>query len=258
MSDTDRLGDDRVVVILDRAARGINPVLDLAYTDPFGIKSRTFAPTAEERNAAEALLDGIAWLLDTIHFPGTASWEEATDDQRARWWVTRIGALNTIAVAFPGMFGVLLNRLPIQDLLGFANQTMVLVAVAREHGVTGRTEQVELLASVLCGRETDAGPVLAGGGAHREAGSRDSTWRPFALIGGLWRTARTVRALTDELDKRPQAGRTLSLLGNIPVVGVVAAYVGERGALLRAAKQGSEWIAFRTAVPAPVPVRSVR
>ena len=253
MSETHRLGDDTVVGILDRAARGINPVLDLALTDPFGIKGRTFTPTAAERGAAEALLDGVAWVLDTGRFPGTASWEKASDDERARWWVTRIGALNTIAVAFPGMFGVLLNRLPIQDVLGFANQAVVLVAVAREHGVTNRSDQVDLLASVLCRRETDA--VLADT-TRSDSADGASVWRPFGLIGALWRTARTVRALSDELDKRPGPGSTYSLLGNIPVVGVVAGYLGERGALVRAAKQGEQWIASHA--PLPAAVRRVR
>ncbi|QZS55137.1 hypothetical protein [Rhodococcus opacus] len=251
MSETDRLGDDQVVTILDRAARGINPVLDLALTDPFGIKSRTFTPTAEDRSAAEALLDVIAWVLDTVQFPGTASWEKASDDERAQWWVTRIGALNTIAVAFPGTFGVLLNRLPIQDVLGFANQAVVLVAVAREHGVTNRFDQVDLLASVLCRRETDAPAVLAGT-ARSDSADGESVWLPFALIGALWRTARTVRALSDELDKRPGPGSTYSLLGNIPVVGVVAGYLGERGALVRAAKAGEQWIASRARLTAAV------
>ncbi|MFC9557827.1 hypothetical protein ACFTWF_44270 [Rhodococcus sp. NPDC056960] len=248
MSETDRLGDHTVVTILDRAARGINPVLDLALTDPFGIKARTFGPTAEERGAVEALLDGIAWILDTIQVPGTASWDEAGDEERARWWVTRIGAVNTLAVAFPGMFGVLLNRLPIQDVLGFANQAVVLVAVAREHGVTKRSDQVDLLASVLCARETDARAVLAG------AGDEEPVRRPFPLIDVLWRTARTVRALGNELDARPQPGPTFALLGNIPVIGVVAGYLGERGALARAAKQGEKWIASRVALPAAMRV----
>ncbi|ABG97722.1 conserved hypothetical protein [Rhodococcus jostii RHA1] len=255
MSETDRLGDDTVVGILDRAARGINPVLDLALTDPFGIKRRTFTLTAEDRGAAEALLDGIAWVLDTVQFPGTASWEKASDDERARWWVTRIGALNTIAVAFPGMFGVLLNRLPIQDVLGFANQAVVLVAVAREYGMTNRSDQVDLLASVLCRRDTDASAVLADT-TRSDSADGESVWRPFGLIGALWRTGRTVRALSDELDKRPAPGSTYSLLGNIPVVGVVAGYLGERGALVRAAKQGEQWIASRA--PLPATVRLVR
>lgn len=249
--DPDTLGDDRVVTVLDRAAWGINPALDLAYTDPFGIKARTFTPTAQERSAAEAVLDAAAWVLDAVKFPGTAAWEKSTDKQRAHWWVTRLGAINTIAVAFPGIFGVLLNRLPIQDLLGFANQAVVLIAVAREHGVTERAEQVELLASVLCRREADARALLAD---HAPAEHLDngSQWRPLALVGALWRTARTFRAISEELDKRPQPGKAFRLFGKIPVVGVIAGYLGERGALVRAAKQGEQWIGAREPKPTAV------
>lgn len=101
----DVLGDRRVVEVLDRAVWGINPVLDLAYSDPFGIKRRTFEPTDSERNAAEAVLDAVAWVLDVIKFPGTAAWSVMTDVQRSKWWTTRLGALNTVAVAFPEFSG---------------------------------------------------------------------------------------------------------------------------------------------------------
>lgn len=158
----DVLGDRKVVEVLDRAVWGINPVLDLAYSDPLGIKRRTFEPTDPERNAAAMVLDAAAWVLDVVKFPGTAAWSVMTDEQRSKWWTTRLGALNTVAVAFPGIFGVLLNRLPIQDLLAFANQAVVLVAVAREHGVTERDQQVDLLASVLCRRETKSRELLTG------------------------------------------------------------------------------------------------
>lgn len=240
MSSKDVLGDRRVVGVLDRAVWGINPVLDLAYTDPLGIKARTFVPTAEERNVAEAILDGAAWLLDTIRFPGTDAWGKATEDERARWWVTRLGAVNTIAVAFPGFFGVLLNRLPIQELLGFANQAVVLVAVAREHGITDRGDQVELLASVLCRRDVDA--HVSRSDESTGPGTSARSWQPFAVIGNLIGTARIFRAITDELDKRPQPRKMYSMIGNVPVVGAVASYIGERGALVRAATKGGEWI----------------
>ena len=108
----DVLGDRKVVEVLDRAVWGINPVLDLAYSDPLGIKRRTFEPTDPERNAAAMVLDAAAWVLDVVKFPGTAAWSVMTDEQRSKWWTTRLGALNTVAVAFPGIFGVLLNRLP--------------------------------------------------------------------------------------------------------------------------------------------------
>ncbi|AQA22200.1 hypothetical protein BTZ20_4401 [Rhodococcus sp. MTM3W5.2] len=240
MSEKDRIGDGRVVAVLDRAAWGINPVLDLMSTDPLRIKARTFTPTAEQRSIAEKVLDAAAWLLDVAEVPGTAAWERASDERRARWWVTRLGALNTIAVAFPGVFGPLVRRLPIQDLLAFANQTLVLVAVARELGVTDRSAQVDLLASVLCRRQTDARTLLAHPDATPpEAGS---SWRPFALLGAMWTTSRMLRAIPDELGKRPRPGQPYRTLGKLPLVGAVADYFGERGALARAAAQGQRWI----------------
>lgn len=245
MSSKDVLGDRRVVSVLDRAVWGINPVLDLVYTDPLGLKARTFVPTEAERNVAEALLDWAAHLLDVIRFPGTDAWGKATADERARWWVTRLGAVNTIAVAFPGMFGVLLNRLPIQELLGFANQAVVLVAVAREHGVTDRADQVDLLASVLCRREVEAHVLPNPKG--QDSASEARSWQPFAVVGNLIGTARIFRAISGELEKRPQPGKVFSVLGNLPIVGAVAGYLGERGALVRAAEQGEGWIATRKA-----------
>lgn len=243
----DILGDRRVVEVLDRAVWGINPVLDLAYSDPFGIKRRSFEPTDPERSAAETVLDAVAWVLDVIKFPGTAAWSVMTDEQRSKWWTTRLGALNTVAVAFPGIFGVLLNRFPIQDLLAFANQAVVLVAVAREHGVTERDQQVDLLASVLCRREVSTRDLLDDEDFTEKAvTSTDGTWRPFALIGTLWQTAQTFRAIGDELHRRPLRTKPYEIVGKIPVIGVVADYFGERGALVRAASAGEKWIAIRS------------
>lgn len=243
----DVLGDRRVVEVLDRAVWGINPVLDLAYSDPFGIKRRTFDPIAAERSAAEAVLDAAAWILDVVKFPGTAAWSIMIDHQRSRWWTTRLGAVNTVAVAFPGIFGVLLNRFPIQDLLAFANQALVLVAVAREHGVTERDRQVDLVASVLCRREVESRSILADKDfVERPVTSVDETWRPFALIGTLWGTAKTFRAISDELHKRPGRAKPFEIAGKIPVIGVVADFFGERGALVRAATAGEKWVAIRS------------
>ncbi|MFC4605623.1 hypothetical protein [Rhodococcus kronopolitis] len=239
MTAKDRIGDDRVVAVLDRAAWGINPVLDLVASDPFGIKARTFRPNAEQRSAAEKALDAAAWLLDIAQVPGTAAWDRAGDERRARWWLTRLGLLNTIVVAFPGVLGPLAKRLPLQDVLGFANQTVVLVAVAREMGVTERSAQVDLLASVLCRREIDSRTQLV---QPRAAVPEQSGWKPFAMLGGMWSAARTLRAIPDELHKRPQPTRPYQLLGKVPVLGAVADYLGERGALVDAAVQAMRWI----------------
>lgn len=239
MTAKDRIGNERVVAVLDRAAWGINPVLDLVESDPFGIKARTFRPNAEQRNSAEKALDAAAWLLDAAQVPGTAAWDRASDERRARWWLTRLGLLNTIVVAFPGVLGPIAKRLPLQDLLGFANQALVLIAVARELGVTERSAQVDLLASVLCKRETDARTELA---SPREDAPERTGWKPFVMLGGMWNTARTLRAIPDELHKRPLPARPYQVLGRVPFVGAVADYLGERGALVEAAVMAMRWI----------------
>lgn len=244
----DPIGDGRVVAVLDRAAWGVNPVLDLASADPFGIKARTFLPPAADSTLVDRVLDAVAWLLDVAEVPGTAAWARAGDERRARWWVTRLGLLNTIVVAFPGVLGPVAKRLPLQDLLGFANQTLVLIAVARELGVTDRGAQVDLLASVLCRREIDARTLLA---VDHSEQSSPAGWRPLAALGGLWATARVLRAIPDELHKRPQPGQPWRTLGRLPLVGALADYLGERDALVAAAVQGKRWIdghTVRTAV----------
>ncbi|MFC9786278.1 hypothetical protein [Rhodococcus sp. NPDC127528] len=252
----DPIGDERVVAVLDRAAWGVNPLLELASSDPLGIKARTFVLHAAEtdgpsRNVLDRALDGVAWLLDVAEVPGTAAWVRASDERRARWWLTRLGLLNTIVVAFPGVLGPLAKRLPLQDLLGFANQTMVLVAVARELGVTDRAAQVDMLAAVLCKRSTDARTLLAQEGDAELPGRSAETWRPLAMLSGMWRTAKTLRAIPDELHKRPQPSRPYQALGHVPFLGAIADFLGERGALFDAAVQGRRWIdghTVRTAV----------
>nr|WP_206038127.1 hypothetical protein [Rhodococcus sp. HNM0569] len=237
------MSDHSVATVLGRAAGGVEPVLDLIASDPLRIKARTFSSRDPDRSALDAVLDAAAAVLDAFTVPGTAAWEAADADRRSRWWVARLGALGTLAVASPSVFGAALNRLPLQDLLALANQILVVVAVAREHGVRDRDRQVTLLAAVLLDRDvtdsdadvtdsdadvTDSDATVDDGQAARSSG------RAFAVARLLWRTARAVRALSAELDRRPRPGRTMSLLAAIPVVGVAARYVGEYAALRRA------------------------
>ncbi len=246
------MNDRTVVSALDRAVAIIDPVLDiLAERDPVGLKARTFRKPTAEDTAIDTVLDTLAKTLNATDFPGTAAWLELDAQARSWWWVARIGALNTVAVAFPSVFGVLVNRLPLQDLLGFANQAMVLVAVARENGVTDRSAHVSLLASVLCGREVD-----------RDGSEPDtsSTWTstskrergPFALLHAMWDVARVLRDVSSELAKRPHSRGIYRILSAIPLVGGVASYVGERGALSRAAKQGIGWVHANAESPSNV------
>ncbi len=247
------MNDRTVVTALDRAVAIIDPVLDiLAERDPVGLKARTFRKPTAEDTAIDTVLDTLAKTLNATDFPGTAAWLELDAEARSWWWVARIGALNTVAVAFPSVFGVLVNRLPLQDLLGFANQSMVLVAVARENGVTDRSAHVRMLASVLCGREVDldGSEPDTSPTPRRECG-------PFALLHAMWDVASVLKDVSSELAKRPHSRGIYRVLSAIPLVGGVAGYVGERGALSRAAKQGLGWVHTNAESSSQVGLRGV-
>jgi hypothetical protein len=131
----------------------------------------------------------------------------------------------------------------VQDLLGFVNQSIVLCAVARELGVTDRREQVRLLGAVMCDRDLDDRDVDDAGEDPREADSAAVDWTPSGLGRGLWQLAGLMRAIGDELVKRPRPRRVFRYLGMVPAAGAIADYLGEYGALVRASKEGRDWIA---------------
>lgn len=217
------LSDNAVEDALGRAVAVINPLLDVLWgTDLFGLK-RQDPPSA------------VSWALNAADIPGTLAWDDMSTDDRISWWVWRVGALNTIVVAFPGVLGVVARRLPIQDLLGFANQAIVLCAVARELGVTDYRRQVRMLASVLCGR--DLAVVVHDG--HKPM-SIEFTLKGIA--SALWKLVGVLDAVGDELAKRPHPRPPFRYVAMLPAVGAVASYLGECGALSRAAKAGRKWI----------------
>ncbi|MDT5078018.1 MAG: hypothetical protein QOJ80_2655 [Mycobacterium sp.] len=244
------LDDAAVACALNRAVRVINPVVDgLSQADPFGFKERSHHLGVADGSVDKAL-DAVAWVLNTADVPGTQAWEEMDVDDRVNWWVRRVGALNTVLVAFPGVFGVLADRLLIQDALGFTNQAIVLCAVARECGVHDYGQQVRLLASVLCDRDLGASvdeAAEAEASQHPESAQTDGP--PVALVKALWHVAGLMRAIGDELVKRPRPRAVFRYLGMVPAVGAVAEYFGEYGALVRAAKAARAWIGHQ---PAPV------
>lgn len=232
--------DADIADALGRAVRLINPVLTvLSEADPFGLKDRTYR-LGQGEGAVGKALDTLACALNTTHAPGTRSWERLDERGRVNWWVRRVGAVNTVFVAFPGVFGVLASRLPVQDLLGFANQAIVLCAVAREHGVTDYQEQIRLLAKVLCGRELSPEALS---GVDEAAVEEPSPKGPFALARTLWRIAGIIRAIGDELEKRPQPKPIYRRLGVLPGIGGLMGYLGEIGALRRAVKAEEQGMA---------------
>lgn len=230
------LDDAAVEEALRRAVQVINPLLDVLWgTDPLGLKRRR---SDGDDGPLDKVSGGIACALNAADVPGTTAWDDMDTDARISWWVRRVGALNTVAVAFPGVLGVVGRQLPIQDLLGFANQAIVLCAVARELGVSDRRAQVRMLAAVLCDRDlpevkddTDA-----------ELPSEEISRSPLGIARALWKLVGLLDAVGAELAKRPHPRAPYRYLSMLPAVGAVAAYFGERGALVRAAKAGQQWI----------------
>lgn len=226
------LTDDDVAGALRRAVDLINPILDLlSQTDPLQIKERTRHP-GESQSTGGRVLDAMAWLVNAADIPGTANWRAMDVDARVNWWVWRVGALDTLVVAFPGTLGIVADRLGIQDLLGFTSQAIVLCAVARELGVTDRHRQVELLGSILCDRQLSATPT-----DDAPTAAAPSGWYPVALVKSVWHLAAVLGAISTELTKRPHPTRIFRYLGMLPGIGAVADYFGEYTALIRAAQQ---------------------
>lgn len=227
------LADEQVAAVLSRAVGPIGLILDaVAELDPLGLRRRTHY-LGEGDGVVGTALDRVAGVLDCADIPGTRSWQGKDRAGRIQWWVHRIGALDTLIVAFPGVFGVLADRLPLQDLLGFTNQALVLCAVARESGVTDHQTQVRMLAAVLCGRDLAETPA---------AGTEDEP-TDMSIAQRMWHLAGILTAIGDELGRRPHPRGPLRYLGMLPWVGALADYLGEYGALVRAADAGQKWIA---------------
>src|SRR3954470_3092189 len=152
-------------------------------------------------------------------------------EERDDWGGSRVGRFTSIVASFPGIGGALARRLPVSDILGLGAQGLVICAIAGEHGVTDRDEQVRLLAAVLFGRDVDP---TRHGDAHgadveREAGEltgevHDGTeerGRLAALARAVWRMGRTLWGLNEELDRRPRGRKVWRVAANVPVVGAV-------------------------------------
>ncbi len=269
------LTDADVAEALCRAVAVIDPLLDLlADADPIGLRRRTHRLLPPPRRlsgrvrrwrlrrrrraagrapgAGARALDLGARLFNAADLPGTAAWARLDRDQRVHWWVYRVGALNTLVVATPGLFGWLTRVVPVSELAGFVNQAIVLCAVAREYDVTDRPTKVRLLAEVLCGRRLPAGFDLRADFAPTPLPQTPPVgWKPLATITAskpvvitrtVWQLVGILRATFEEAAKRPHPGKWYARLSTLPWIGAVVTYFGERSALIRAARQGQEWL----------------
>ncbi|MPY97336.1 MAG: hypothetical protein GEU97_04955 [Actinophytocola sp.] len=259
--------DRQVVAVLRPFVRATAPVLDaLRDADPLGLRARAAEAArrgeqlAELANTPPGLRRRLLNGLSTVKVPGTGAWETMSPDERTRWWINRVGRVTSLVTSVPGLGGALADRLPVQDALGTASQGLLLCAIAGERGVTDHAERVRLLAWVLFGRDID--PRLAAGdypehdpsdedartaeltaelGDTTKRDGRRISLKAFAVT--LWRLGRSLYAVTEELEKRPQGRFWHQLIGMLPIVGMFGDYLGERSGLRRAAKRADKWFA---------------
>lgn len=248
------VSDEYVVAVLRPFVRGTRPVVDaLRESDPFGLRDRVPDTSDEvERGLKDRILD---WAT-TVHVPGTSAWAGMDAGERTDWWIDRVGRFTSLMAAVPGIGGALARRLPVQDMIGLGGQGLLLCAIAGEHGLRDEGDQIRLLGSVLFAREiplheveptarTDAEADAAAAELTEElTTSQRSHGRATlpAVARTLWRMGRTLWSLGRELDKRPQGRLWHRALGNIPVVGVLGNYLGERSALRRVARGAQRWM----------------
>ncbi len=175
--------------------------------------------------------------------------------ERDRWWAHRVSRIAAVVSAAPRFAGKLADLLPLQNTVGTAVQSLVVLGVAGEHDVTAPAERVSLLARVLLDRDLPPSavePLLAGtDGAYREAafGAAEDRKGVRGAARIVWRVARLLGRIDDALDARPKGKWRHRMLSNIPVVGVAGGYAAEREGLRRAAAEAAAALGNRISEP---------
>ncbi|MBM9475075.1 hypothetical protein JL107_01320 [Nakamurella flavida] len=174
--------------------------------------------------------------------------EELPAGQRAKWWADTVSRFAAVVSATPRFAGKFADLLPLQDGVGAAVQSLVVLGVAHEHGLTGptgrdRAERVALLAQVLLDKPLTADEVesLQGKGlgvyVEEAFGPAEDRSGASGVVKTVLRVAGTLGRVGDLLDDRPKGGRLARLVSIVPVVGVVGGYLAEHEGLRKAAKE---------------------
>ncbi len=232
----DTITDERVASVLRTFVRGCEPVLPR-------LRDIDADVPPDDTEVDQNLLRKVRRRLKEVRWPGSASWARMDVEERAHWWVSRVGKLTALAASVTGLAGALGDRLPLQDVLGAAGQGLLLCAIAGEHGVDDRETRVRLLAAVLFERDLD--PAAGAATPDPEAPPPPPDGRQVGLKPAakwLWRQGKLLLAVQDELGKRPHGRFYHRALGMLPVVGMAGDYLGERSALKRAAKAADRWL----------------
>ncbi|MCW2742030.1 MAG: uncharacterized protein JWR45_2452 [Blastococcus sp.] len=165
--------------------------------------------------------------------------------ERDEWWAEQVTRVAAGVAAAPRFAGKLADLLPLQNAVGTAVQSLVVLGVAAEHGVVAPADRVSLLARVLLDRDLPADrvePLLAHTrGTYREDafGSKEDRAGAAGTARTLWRTARLLGRIDDALDARPKGKLRHRALSNLPVVGVAGGYAAEREGLRKAAARAA-------------------
>jgi hypothetical protein len=167
-------------------------------------------------------------------------------EERSRWWAHEVSRVTAGVSAVPRFAGKLADLLPLQNTVGTAVQSLVVLGVAGEHGVEAPAERVSLLSQVLLARDLPAArvePLLArtkGTYVEGALGSKDERSGVKGAARTLWRAARLLGRIDDALDARPKGRLAARALSNLPVVGVAGGYFAEREGLRRAAARTAD------------------
>jgi hypothetical protein len=160
-------------------------------------------------------------------------------DDRDHWWADQVSRPAAAVAASPRFLGKVADLLPLQNTVGTAMQSVVVLGVAGEHGVRDPAERVSLLARVLLDRSLSPEQVRSMftrvKGTYRE----EALGRPGerGIVRTLWRVSRLLSRIDDSLDARPKGKLHHRFLSNLPVVGVFGGYAAEREGLRRAAAE---------------------
>jgi hypothetical protein len=162
---------------------------------------------------------------------------------RDAWWADRISPVAAGFSAAPRLIGKLADLLPLQNTVGTAVQSVVVLGVASEHGISDPAARISLLSRVLLRRDLTAEQVepllqrARGTYADEALGAREQRRGLLGNVRTLWRVARLLGRIDDALDARPKGKLRHRALANLPVVGVLGGYAAEREGLRRAAAE---------------------
>lgn len=195
---------------------------------------------------SDAVVVDVLRRVDRLASPGVRRLGRRSalpQDARDAWWAGPVSTVAAGVAAAPRFLGKLADLLPLQNTVAVAVQSIVVLGVAGEHGVSDPAERVALLARVLLDRDLSAEKVRPlmthATGTYRE----EALGAKRGPVRTIWRMSRLLGRIDDTLDARPKGKLRHRALSNLPVVGVLGGYAAEREGLRRAARRTAEALA---------------